>query len=80
MEAQSSVADVPQLAVLLDSSTGHAGDKNAVHSPARSPFISRSPRKDISDEAWNAAPDAPSMDLFNLNSQEYTFLNPPPSG
>jgi hypothetical protein len=47
---------------------------------ARSPFFSRSPRKDISDEAWNAAPDAPSMDLIDPSSQEYAFLNPPPSG
>jgi hypothetical protein len=38
-EAQSSVADVPQSAVLLDSSTGHAGDENDVHNPARSPFF-----------------------------------------
>jgi hypothetical protein len=31
MEAQSTIADVPQPAVLLDSSTGHAGDKNTMH-------------------------------------------------
>jgi hypothetical protein len=80
VEAQSSVADVPQPAVLLDSSTRDAGDENDVHSPARSPFFSRSPCKDISDEAWNAAPDAPSIDLIDPSSQEYAFLNPPPSG
>jgi hypothetical protein len=79
VEAQSSVTDVPQPAVLLDSSTGDAGDENDVHSHARSPFFSRSPRKDISDEAWNAAPDAPSMDLIDPSSQEYAFLNPPPT-
>jgi hypothetical protein len=79
MKARSSVTDVPQPAVLLDSSTGHAGDENIVHSPVRSPFF-RSPHKDISDEAWNAALDAPSTDLIDPSSQEYGFLNPPPSG
>jgi hypothetical protein len=70
MEAHSTIADVPQPAIMLDSSTGgHAGDENIVHSPARSPFIASSPRKDISDEAWNAAPDAHSMDLFALGSE-----------
>ncbi|KAM0850085.1 hypothetical protein ACQ4PT_053320 [Festuca glaucescens] len=61
--------DMPQSAVLLDSSTGGfvAGEQVAVDSPVRSPMnspFSRIP-EGISVEAWNRAPDPPSMDLFS---------------
>ncbi|KAM0827702.1 hypothetical protein ACQ4PT_068020 [Festuca glaucescens] len=63
------VVDMPQSAVLLDSSTGGfvAGEQVAVDSPVRSPMnspFSRIP-EGISVEAWNRAPDPPSMDLFS---------------
>jgi hypothetical protein len=83
LEAQSAVADVPQPAELLESSTGaDVGDKIPVNSPDRSDFVVsfRSPRKNISDAAWNAAPDAPSMDLFAPGSDKYVWLHETPSG
>ncbi|KAM0904307.1 hypothetical protein ACQ4PT_018098 [Festuca glaucescens] len=63
------VVNMPQSAVLLDSSTGGfvAGEQVAVDSPVRSPMnspFSRIP-EGISVEAWNRAPDPPSMDLFS---------------
>ncbi|KAM0877794.1 hypothetical protein ACQ4PT_035259 [Festuca glaucescens] len=63
------VVDMPQSAVLLDSSTGGfvAGEQVAVDSPVRSPMNSTFSRipEGISVEAWNRAPDPPSMDLFS---------------
>jgi hypothetical protein len=79
MHKHNSVIDLPQTAVILDSWTtvGDAGDRPAINSPVRSPEQS-SPRRGISDEAWNNAPDAPSMDLFPEGSEEFiVFSNIP---
>jgi hypothetical protein len=74
--ARTIAPDVPQPAVVMDSLTnaGDVGDQLVVNSPTRSMW-QPSPRKDISDEAWNRAPDAPSMDLFPEGSQEHAWLS-----
>ncbi|KAM0883488.1 hypothetical protein ACQ4PT_031593 [Festuca glaucescens] len=68
------VLDIPQAAVLLDSSTGggDVGEQVAVDSPVWSPI--RIPYFRIPDgislEAWNRAPDPPSMELFSQDTEE----------
>ncbi|KAM0891690.1 hypothetical protein ACQ4PT_026256 [Festuca glaucescens] len=72
----SSKPDVPQPAILVDSSfkEGYTGELNFVDSPVRSPFRSSIP-KGVSAEAWNRAPDPPSMDLFPQGSEEWEYFN-----
>jgi hypothetical protein len=69
MDSRTLVVDMPQSAVLLDSSTGGdvAGEQVSVDSPVMSPTNSPFARipEGISVEAWNRAPDPPSMDLFS---------------
>ncbi|KAM0832563.1 hypothetical protein ACQ4PT_064814 [Festuca glaucescens] len=74
MDTHTLVVDMPQSAVLLDSSTGGAdvGEQVAINSPVRSPMHSPYSRipEGISVEAWNRAPDPPSMDLFSQDPDE----------
>jgi hypothetical protein len=69
MDSRTLVVDMPQSAVLLDSSTGGdvAGEQVSVDSPVMSPTNSPFARipEGISAEAWNRAPDPPSMELFS---------------
>ncbi|KAM0860728.1 hypothetical protein ACQ4PT_046390 [Festuca glaucescens] len=74
MDIHTLVMDIPQSAVLLDSSTGGAdvGEQVAVNSPVRSPM--HSPYSLIPEgicvEAWNRAPDPLAMDLFSQDPYE----------
>ncbi|XP_071679327.1 uncharacterized protein [Lolium perenne] len=74
MDSRTLVVDMPQSAVLLDSSTGGdvAGEQVSVDSPVMSPINSPFARipEGISVEAWNRAPDPPSMDLFSQDPDE----------
>ncbi|KAM0923710.1 hypothetical protein ACQ4PT_005333 [Festuca glaucescens] len=74
MDTHTLVVDMPQSAVLLDSSTGGADvrEQVAVNSPVRSPMHSPYSRipEGISVEAWNRAPDPPSMELFSQDPDE----------
>ncbi|KAM0890768.1 hypothetical protein ACQ4PT_026853 [Festuca glaucescens] len=74
MDTHTLVVDMPQSAILLDSSTGGAdvGEQVAINSPVRSPMHSPYSRipEGISVEAWNRAPDPPSMDLFSQDPDE----------
>ncbi|KAM0884755.1 hypothetical protein ACQ4PT_030772 [Festuca glaucescens] len=74
--ARSGIPDVPQPAILVDSSCkeGYTGELQCVDSHVRSPFRSSIPRG-ISAEAWNHAPDPPSMDLFPPGSEEFEDFN-----
>ncbi|KAM0905554.1 hypothetical protein ACQ4PT_017304 [Festuca glaucescens] len=76
VHARSSIPDVPQPAIVVDSSfkEGYTGELKSVDSPVRSPFRSSIP-KGISAEAWNRAPDPPSMDLFPEGSEEFEYFN-----
>ncbi|KAM0821849.1 hypothetical protein ACQ4PT_071901 [Festuca glaucescens] len=74
MDTHTLVVDVPQSAIMLDSSTGGAdvGEQVAVNSPVRSPMHSPYSRipEGISVEAWNRATDPPSMELFSQDPDE----------
>ncbi|KAM0887595.1 hypothetical protein ACQ4PT_028924 [Festuca glaucescens] len=76
VHARSGILDVPQPAILVDSSCkeGYTGELQCVDSPVRSPFCSSIPRG-ISAEAWNRAPDPPSMDMFPPGSEEFEDFN-----
>ncbi|KAM0921319.1 hypothetical protein ACQ4PT_006956 [Festuca glaucescens] len=76
VHARSGIPDVPQPTILVDSSCkeGYTGELQCVDSPVRSPFCSSIPRG-ISVEAWNRAPDPPSMDLFPPGSEEFEDFN-----
>jgi len=73
--ARTTTQDVPQPAIIVDLLTpgGDVGGLPAVNSPVSSPYRS-SPPHGISIEAWNAAPDAPSFELF---SQEDNIMEKP---
>uniref|UniRef100_A0ACD5XC32 Uncharacterized protein n=1 Tax=Avena sativa TaxID=4498 RepID=A0ACD5XC32_AVESA len=73
--ARTTTQDVPQTAIIVDLLTpgGDVGGLPAVNSPVSSPYQS-SPPHGISIEAWNAAPDAPSFELF---SQEDNIMEKP---
>ncbi|KAM0921496.1 hypothetical protein ACQ4PT_006788 [Festuca glaucescens] len=81
VHARSSIPDVPQPAILVDSSfkEGYTGELKSVDSPVRSLFRSSIP-KGISAEAWNRAPDPPSMDLFPEGSEKFEYFNRIPEG
>ncbi|KAM0859750.1 hypothetical protein ACQ4PT_046984 [Festuca glaucescens] len=81
VHARSSIPYVPQPAILVDSSfkEGYIGELKSVDSLVRSPFRSSIP-KGISAEAWNRAPDPPSMDLFPEGSEEFEYFNRIPEG
>ncbi|XP_051205476.1 uncharacterized protein [Lolium perenne] len=74
MDPRTLVVDMPQSTVLLDSSTGGdvAGEQVAVDSLVTSPMNSPFARipEGISVEAWNRAPDPPSIDLFSQDPDE----------
>lgn len=73
--ARTTTQDVPQPAIIVDLLTpgGVVGGLPDVNSPVSSPYRS-SPPHGISIEAWNAAPDAPSFELF---SQEDNIMEKP---
>jgi hypothetical protein len=79
---RNSVLDVPQSAIVTDSSSkgGDIGEQPCVQSPARASPASAASHASpvhmgISEEAWNNAPNGPSMDLFPEGSAEYEEWN-----